>query len=122
MDVAKKLVELCNQMKNLDAVNTLYSDKIVSIEPHAMPDMPARMEGKDAIIKKNNWFFNTHTIHSSKAAPPMVNGDKFIVQFKLDATAKEGPMAGKRMQMEECGLYTVKDGKIVQEEFFYNMG
>ncbi len=31
-------------------------------------------------------------------------------------------MAGKRMTIEESALYTVKDGKIVREEFFYNMG
>jgi hypothetical protein len=31
-------------------------------------------------------------------------------------------MAGKRMQAEEAGLYTVKGGRIVKEEFFYHMG
>jgi ketosteroid isomerase-like protein len=31
-------------------------------------------------------------------------------------------MAGKRMTLDEVGLYTVKDGKVVQEEFFYDMG
>ncbi len=31
-------------------------------------------------------------------------------------------MAGKRMNLDEAALYTVKDGKIVQEEFFYDMG
>ena len=30
-------------------------------------------------------------------------------------------MAGKRMQFEEAALYTVRDGKVVQEEFFYDM-
>jgi len=30
-------------------------------------------------------------------------------------------MKGKRMQMDETGLYTVKNGKIAQEEFFYAM-
>jgi hypothetical protein len=25
------------------------------------------------------------------------------------------------MQLDEAGLYTVRDGKIVQEEFFYDM-
>jgi ketosteroid isomerase-like protein len=30
-------------------------------------------------------------------------------------------MAGQRMQMEEVGLYTVEDGKIVREEFFYSV-
>ena len=29
---------------------------------------------------------------------------------------------GQRFQMEEAGLYTVKDGAIVREEFFYAMG
>jgi len=31
-------------------------------------------------------------------------------------------MTGKRFKMEEAGLYTVKDGKVVHEEFFYHMG
>ena len=40
----------------------------------------------------------------------------------VDVTPKDGPMKGKRMQMDEAGLYTVKQGKVVQEEFFYHMG
>jgi ketosteroid isomerase-like protein len=31
-------------------------------------------------------------------------------------------MAGKRFPMEEGALYTVKDGRITEEEFFYSMG
>ena len=42
--------------------------------------------------------------------------------MNYDVTAKVGPRAGQRMKMEEAGLYTVKNGKIVQEEFFYSMG
>ena len=40
----------------------------------------------------------------------------------MDVTPKEGPMKGHRMQFEEAGLYTVRDGKVAQEEFFYHMG
>ena len=43
------------------------------------------------------------------------------VRFTFEVTPKTGPMAGKRMTMDESALYTVKDGKVVQEEFFYNM-
>ena len=82
----------------------------------------ARMEGIEAIRKKNQWWFENHEIHSSGAKGPWPHGDRFIVLFKIDVTAKAGPMAGKRMQAEEAGLYTVKDGKIVKEEFFYDMG
>ena len=121
MQVGKKLVELCRQGKNVEAVSTLYSPNVVSIEAMAMPDMPARMEGLPAIKKKNEWWINNHEIHSGEANGPWPHGDRFIVHFKYDVTSKAGPMAGKRMQMEETGLYTVKDGKIVQEEFFYAM-
>ena len=51
-----------DKVENIKAVNELYADNIVSIETHAMPDMPARMEGKAAILKKNEWFFGSHEI------------------------------------------------------------
>jgi len=44
------------------------------------------------------------------------------VIYNFDVTPKNGPMAGKRMRMEEVGMYTVKGGKIVREEFFYTLG
>ena len=61
-------------------------------------------------------------MHSAQAEGPWPHGDRFIVRFKYEVTSKAGPMAGKRMKLDEAGLYTVKDGKIVQEEFFYDMG
>ena len=30
------------------------------------------------------------------------------------------PQGGKRMSTEEVGLYTVKEGKVVEESFFFN--
>ena len=122
MEIGKKLVALCNAGKNMDAVNQLYADNIVSVETHDMPGMPARMEGKAKIIEKTKWWFDNHEIHSSTAEGPWPHGDRFIVLFAIDVTAKAGPMAGKRMAMKEGALFTVKDGKIVKEEFFYDMG
>jgi len=121
VEIGKKLVELCNQGKNLEAVNSLYGSNIVSIEICGDENMPARMEGIEAIRGKNTWWLENHTVHSGSAMGPFPKDDKFIVHFKMDVTAKAGPMAGKRMPLEEAGLYTVKDGKIVQEEFFYDM-
>ena len=43
-----------------------------------------------------------------------MNGDQFAVRFALDVT----PSGGARMTMEEVALYTVRDGKIVEERFF----
>jgi hypothetical protein len=121
-EVGKKLVDLCKAGKAMEAVKTLYSDKIVSIEAMAMPPMPQRQEGIAAIQKKAEWWEANHEVHRADANGPWPHGDKFIVHFNYDVTAKSGPMAGKRMTLDEAALYTVKDGKITQEEFFYHMG
>ena len=121
LEVGKKLVDLCRKQKNLEAIDTLYAQNIVSVEPFTMGDMPQTQEGIKAIRGKHEWWYATHTIHSGKATGPWPHGDRFIVHFKYDVTSKEGPMAGKRMTIDETGLYTVKDGKIVKEEFFYAM-
>src|SRR5438045_203679 len=108
-EVGKKLVELCNQGKFNEAMSTFYAPNIVSIEAHAGPNMPARMEGIAAIRGKAEWWEKNHTIHSARAEGPWPHGDRFIARFILDVTANAGPMAGKRMHMDETALYTVKD-------------
>jgi hypothetical protein len=122
MEVGKKLVELCAAGKYLEAIDTLYGPNILSLEAMAMPGMAPRIEGLAAVRQKSEKFVRTHQIHSNVVNGPWPHGDRFIVYMKLDTTPSEGPMAGKRMQVEEACLYTVKDGKIVQEEFFYSMG
>ena len=122
MEVGKKLVELCRQGKAHEAIETLYSPKIVSVEAMSNPNLPQRMEGIAAVKGKNEWWEKNHEVHKAQADGPWPHDDRFIVHFQFEVTAKAGPMAGKRMNLDEAALYTVKDGKIVQEEFFYHMG
>lgn len=122
MEVGKRLVELCRAGEATKAIDELYSPNIVSIEAAAGGPIPQRTEGIKAVRGKNEWWVANHTVHKGEAEGPWPHGDRFIVRFKYDVTAKAGPMAGKRMDLDEAALYTVKDGKIVQEEFFYHMG
>jgi hypothetical protein len=55
--------------------------------------------------------------HSSGVTGPWPHGNRFIVGFQFDVTNKP---SGRRMKMDEVGLYTVENGKIVREEFFYS--
>jgi len=43
-----------------------------------------------------------------------VHGDQFVVRFMLDVTPKDQ----KRIHLDEVGLYTVRNGRIVEESFF----
>ncbi len=118
-DIAQGLVNLCNEGRFTDAVEQYYSPDIVSIEAMGNEQMPARMEGIDAIRGKNQWWIDNHEVHGMEIAGSFINQDQFAVRFKFDVTAKE---SGERMQMEEVGIYTVDDDKITQEQFFYNAG
>jgi hypothetical protein len=120
--IAQKLVDLCRKGENLKAIATLLSPSCVSIEPCAgSGPVKQRTKGKAAIKKKNQWWYDNHTIHSAEVNGPWPHGDRFIVHFKYEVTVKNGPMAGQRFTMEEGALYTVKNAKIVKEEFFYDM-
>ena len=120
LEVGQKLVSLCQEGKFVEAVDQLYSDDIVSIEARGSEEMPARMEGIQAIRGKNEWWGANHEIHSMEATGPFVGhrDDQFAVKFDMDVTQKQ---SGQRMQMSEVALYTVRDGKVAQEEFLYMM-
>jgi ketosteroid isomerase-like protein len=119
--VGKKLVELCREGKMKEAMDQLYSPDIVSIEAGAPPGGSAKVEGIAAVKGKGEWWEANHEVHKAEVEGPYPHGDRFIVRFKYEVTGKAGPMAGKRFTMDEAALYTVKDGKVVHEEFFYSM-
>lgn len=117
-EVANDLVVLCRSGQFAAVIDKYYSDDIVSIEPVDSPTAPKRQEGIEAIRGKNAWWVENHEVHSASVEGPFVSEEQFAVRFKFDVTFKP---ASQRMEMTEMALYTVKDGKIVQEEFFYNM-
>jgi len=115
--VADELVAFCRVGKNMDAINSLYSPDVVSVESMGNEQMPREMKGIDAIRGKNQWWGENNEVHSANIEGPFVgNDDKFAVYYNYDVTSKP---SGKRSNMEEMALYTVKDGKIVREQFFY---
>ena len=119
MEIAKKLVQLCRDGKSLDAYNTLFSENAVSVEAGAPGGMDREAKGLAAIRAKSDWWTANHEVHSVVITGPWPHDDKFIVGFQHDITQKE---SGNRIQMDEVGLYYVRDDKIIREEFFYDMG
>jgi len=116
--VADKLVQLCSEGKFQEAVETLYSPDIVSMEAGAPPGQSRESKGLEAVKAKGDWWVANHEVHSATVEGPLVAGSHFAVTFKLDITFKP---QSKRFTMEEVAVYKVADGKVVYEEFFYNM-
>ena len=116
-EVADKLVKLCSEAKFHECL-PLYSPDIVSMEAGAPPGQSREAKGIEAVKAKGEWWNANHEVHSSVVEGPLVAGSHFAVTYKLDVTFK--PEA-RRFAMEEVAVYKVTDGKIVYEEFFYNM-
>lgn len=64
--------------------------------------------------KHDEWGATT-LMHSCTVDGPFCGPSGFCLHFTIDAEARDG--SWPRMTMIEVGVYTVKNGKIVREEF-----
>jgi hypothetical protein len=119
LDIANKLIELCRDGKDDEAKRLLYADDAVSVEAGGPPGGNREAKGVAAILGKGEWWYANHEVHQVTITGPWPHDDRFILGFKMDVTLKA---TGNRFTMEEMALYTVHEGKIVREEFFYHMG
>ena len=118
--VAEKLIANCREGREKQGLDELYAADAVSVEAMAMPGADsAEAKGLDAIKGKHDWWEGAHEVHSSNVHGPFFHApDRFGAIFEIDVTQKDN---GERSQMKELAVYTVRDGKVVREEFFYNM-
>jgi hypothetical protein len=111
-EIAKRLVEL-NKENNMEAIfGELYSPDAVSVENWG--HTPEVYTGLAAIHEKGaKWQESVEAMHSFSVSEPLVADSSFAVTFTMDITYK----TMGRVSATELAIYTVKDGKIVKEEF-----
>ncbi len=113
-EVGKKVVELVRKQAWREAIDTLYADDIVSVEARGMGDESPEKRGIEAVRGKTDWWANNMNVYGLKVTGPYVAHDRFVVVYDLEFGEKS---SSDRTKMSEAGVYTVKDGKIVREEF-----
>ena len=119
--VAKRLVELCREGKGQQAQDELYAKDAVSVEMEGTDasGTPTVAKGMDAIREKGRKFNEgIEAMHGGTVGDPTVMGNWFAVTMTMDATMK----GRGRVNMQEICVYQVRDGKIVREPFFYDVG
>ena len=114
-DIAKNLVSWFNDGQEERCYQELYSPSSVSIEPGGENPVST---GIEEVAKKGEWWRETYEMHSSSASSPIVADNWFSVRFEMDTTHKP---SGQRSEMAEIGVFQVADGKIVKEQFFYDV-
>jgi ketosteroid isomerase-like protein len=120
-EVGKKLVAFCKVGQNVESISTLYAEDVESIEAAAPPGAASGLtRGKAAVLANNVKWLEAHEVHSAVTEGPYPHGDdRFAVIFRYDVTNRA---SGQRMKLDEVALYTTHGGKILKEEFFYDMG
>ena len=114
-DIAAKLAAYCRKGEFAKAHDELYADDIISIGPYATPQFEKETKGLKNIRAKGEKFDQmVDQYHSLEISEPVIAGNSFAFVMTMDITMK----AKGRLKMPELCVYTVKDGKVVSEQFF----
>jgi ketosteroid isomerase-like protein len=90
-----------------------YYDENVIVQENMQPPRVGRAL---SIERQKLMNANIQEIHNFKIGAVLVDGDRSMVEMHLDATTKDG----HRIKVEEVGLQTWRDGKIIHERYFYD--
>lgn len=115
LEIAATLVALCREGKYEEAHNTLYDSNVLSIEmDESMGQQEVR--GINEVKKKGtSWaqmFAGPVTTWCDDA---IISGNSFACRMGFSGPGHDGNL----IEGEEIAVYITKDGKIVEERFYW---
>ena len=117
--IAQDYVTYVKEGQFIELLDRLYAQDAVSVEPAAMPGQSRHTEGIEALRTKSREFDHQHEIHNQTLQGPWPHGEeKFAVHMTFEMTHLE---SGHQSRIDEIAVLTVRQGKIVREEFFYQV-
>lgn len=115
MEIKKNVEVLNNRILNGDILGVfedMYHDDVVMVENEGDPRV-----GKAANREyEKNFVENLQEFHGAEIKNVAVGDDVSMVEWFMDMTFKDG----SRVQRNQVAVQTWKDGKVIQEKFFYN--
>ena len=112
-DVARAFIALLRAGKADEVEKKWLAPGIESVE-----GLGASMawSGRKAVLAKYRAWEADHEVHRMSVDGPWIGATGFALRFAIDATQLS---TGQRKELEEIAVYTVRDGKVVREEFHY---
>lgn len=115
-EVGSQLIALWKAGKAAEAITTLYSPDVISVEAVSRPGGERETRGIEACLAKGKQFRERCEVHGASAEGPLPHGDRVAALLRYDVTERA---TGERRTMQEIAVYTIQGGKVVREEFFY---
>ncbi len=114
-EIAGRLYELCQKNDSAIAHDELYANDVTSTEKNMAGEVET-IKGLDGIREKGKKFQSMiEKVHSGYTNEPKVFGNNIFMEMGMDVTMK----GMDRMNMSEMCHYETKDGKIINERFYY---
>ena len=112
--IGEDMAALNRALRFDEAGEKYWSPDVVSIEPES--DTPhSYCRGIEEVRAKSAWFESVAKVHSVEVEGPFINRDQFCLRYVMDMERADTG----HFTMTEIGLYTVREGKVVEERFFY---
>lgn len=113
LEVAKQFTELLRAGKYAEAEERWLGPSIESVEGFGAS---MSWKGKKNVLAKYRAWEAENEFVDAKIEGPWVGATGFAVKFVGHVVHKA---TGERHPMEEIAVYTVRDGKVVREEFHF---
>ncbi|HWD87617.1 MAG TPA: SnoaL-like domain-containing protein [Mucilaginibacter sp.] len=110
--IASRLVELCREQKFVEAYKELFAEEAISIDP--MYTIMPHARGLITLIEREKQFLAKTQINGITISEPMISGSYFAIRIDMDFIHEDRG----HVNSGELGVYHVKDGKIVSQQFF----
>ena len=106
-----QLVRLVETNRILDAIDEFYDDNVSMQDNHNPP-----VVGKDANRERERAFFGGITVHGNRALSIAIDGDQVVIHWLFEFTGGDG----KRYRLDQLSQQRWKNGRVVQERFYYD--
>jgi ketosteroid isomerase-like protein len=106
-----RLVSLVERNRILDAIDEFYDEKVSMQDNHNPP-----VVGKDANRERERAFFGSITVHGNRALSIAIDGEQVVIHWLFEFTGADG----KRYRLDQLAHQEWRDGRIVNERFFYD--
>lgn len=113
-ELNKKLDDAVLAGKALEAFEELYADDVVMQENSDAPFVGKELNRQREI----DFFSSIGELHSAAVLSSAAGDDVSFSEWEMDVTFKNG----YRMKLNQTAVRRWKDGKIVNERFYYQKG
>ena len=118
IDVARNFTFMLRQGPFVAASERFWAIDVRSLEPHDLPDgIKAEVSGIEAARAKTVRWFGSRNVRVVSIDGPFVTGNQFALFLDMMVT---GYPSGTYQPFTEIAVFTVRDGRISEERYFYD--